>query len=259
MTNDLWLAYCHFHSGNFESALRMYKENIINSNLLPRRKNSANPIPEKRKSIVEGAVSLFKGGKSQPSQDQDGISVSIDDVWMYISCCHFFLGQYDEAEDAVSRVGSSSSLKSRLDLHLVHKRGSESQLMEQRQGLKDVLEDELCLASIHYLRAHYQESIDIYKKILVENRNFIALNVFVALCYYKLDYYDVSQEVLAVYLSKFPDSVTAVNIKACNHYRLYNGKAAETELRTLLDSASSSFTFAKELIRFVFPVLSNHL
>ena len=84
---------------------------------------------------------------------------------------------------------------------------------------------------------------------MVDNRTFIALNVFVALCYYKLDYYDVSQEVLAMYLSKFPDSVTAVNIKACNHYRLYNGKAAEAELRTLLDSASSNFTFAKELIR----------
>ena len=199
---------------------------------------------------------MFKGGKSQSSQNQekDGICVTIDDVWMYISCCHFFLGQYDEAQDALLKVGSSSSLKTRLDLHLAHKKGNESQLMEQHQGLKDILEDQLCLASVHYLRAHYQESIDIYKKILVENRNFIALNVFVALCYYKLDYYDVSQEVLAVYLSKFPDSVTAVNIKACNHYRLYNGKAAETELRTLLDSASSSFTFAKELIRSVFSI-----
>lgn len=48
-----------------------------------------------------------------------------------------------------------------------------------------------------------------------------------ALCYYKLDYYDVSQEVLAVYLQSIPDSTIALNLKACNHYRLYNGKAAE--------------------------------
>ena len=34
----------------------------------------------------------------------------------------------------------------------------------------------------------------------LKNRDFLALNVYVALCYYKLDYYDVSQEVLAVYL-----------------------------------------------------------
>lgn len=48
-----------------------------------------------------------------------------------------------------------------------------------------------------------------------------------ALCYYKLDYYDVSQEVLAVYLQSIPDSTIALNLKACNHFRLYNGKAAE--------------------------------
>lgn len=58
-------------------------------------------------------------------------------------------------------------------------------------------------------------------------RDFLALNVYVALCYYKLDYYDVSQEVLAVYLQSIPDSTIALNLKACNHFRLYNGKAAE--------------------------------
>ena len=41
------------------------------------------------------------------------------------------------------------------------------------------------------------------------------------------DYVCVSQEVLAVYLQQFPDSAIALNLKACNHFRLYNGKAAE--------------------------------
>lgn len=65
-----------------------------------------------------------------------------------------------------------------------------------------------------------------------------------ALCYYKLDYYDVSQEVLAVYLQHYPDSPIAINLKACNHFRLYNGKAAEQELRALqvlLQSPSFQF------------------
>ena len=47
------------------------------------------------------------------------------------------------------------------------------------------------------------------------------------MCYYKLDYYDVSLEILAVYLQTHPDSASALNLKACNHFRLYNGKAAE--------------------------------
>lgn len=64
----------------------------------------------------------------------------------------------------------------------------------------------------------------------------MALNVYVALCYYKLDYYDVSQEVLAVYLQQYPDSAIAINLKACNHFRLYNGKAAETEIKSLMAS-----------------------
>lgn len=58
-------------------------------------------------------------------------------------------------------------------------------------------------------------------------RDFLALKVYVALCYYKLNYYDVSQEVLAVYLQSIPDSTIALNLKACNTFRLYNGKAAE--------------------------------
>ena len=62
-------------------------------------------------------------------------------------------------------------------------------------------------------------TIDIYKRILLDNREYLALNVYVALCYYKLDYYDVSQEVLAVYLQHFPDSAIAINLKACNHFR----------------------------------------
>ena len=115
--------------------------------------------------------------------------------------------------------------------------------------MEDVIEDQLSLASIHYLRSHYQEAIDIYKRILLDNREYLALNVYVALCYYKLDYYDVSQEVLAVYLQHFPDSAIAINLKACNHFKLYNGKAAEQELKTLQEQASSSFSFGQDLIQ----------
>lgn len=64
-----------------------------------------------------------------------------------------------------------------------------------------------------------------------------------ALCYYKLDYYDVSQEVLAVYLQQIPDSTIALNLKACNHFRLYNGKAAEVVMKFVLNSLNSSLNY----------------
>lgn len=66
---------------------------------------------------------------------------------------------------------------------------------------------------MHYLRSHHQEATDIYKRLLLENREDLALNVYVAMCYYKLDYYDVSLEILAVYLQAFPDSQIGVNLK----------------------------------------------
>jgi intraflagellar transport protein 56 len=89
------------------------------------------------------------------------------------------------------------------------------------------------MAALHYLRSHFEEATEIYKKLLMENKDFHAINIYVALCYYKMDYYDVSLEILAVYLGIYPDSVVGVNLRACNHYQLYNGKAAEAELKSL--------------------------
>jgi intraflagellar transport protein 56 len=68
------------------------------------------------------------------------------------------------------------------------------------------------------------------------------------MCYYKLDYYDVSQEVLSVYLQTYNDSVVGTNLKACNHFKLYNGKAAENELRLLKEKTSHNLRYAEDLI-----------
>jgi intraflagellar transport protein 56 len=100
-----------------------------------------------------------------------------------------------------------------------------------------------------------RQATDIYKRLLLENREDLALNVYVAMCYYKLDYYDVSLEILAVYLQAHPDSAIGVNLKACNHFRLYNGKAAEAELRVLIDKGVN--IQGNELIRHNMAVFSN--
>lgn len=67
--------------------------------------------------------------------------------------------------------------------------------MQHHQKLTEAVDDQLCLAAIHYLRSHFQNATDVYKRLLIECREHLALNVYVALCYYKLDYYDVSMEV----------------------------------------------------------------
>ena len=57
------------------------------------------------------------------------------------------------------------------------------------------------MAAIHFLRSHHDEAVDIYKKLLLENKEYLAINVYIALCYYKLDYYEVSLEILSAYIN----------------------------------------------------------
>jgi intraflagellar transport protein 56 len=52
-----------------------------------------------------------------------------------------------------------------------------------------------------------------------------------------------------------PDSAVAMNLKACNHYRLYNGKAAEAELKVLVDQGYN--LQENELIRHNLVVFKN--
>jgi len=70
-------------------------------------------------------------------------------------------------------------LQNRLLFHLSHKFNDEKRLMGYHANLKDVIEDQLSLASIHYLRSHYQEAIDIYKRILLDNRSAVRCRPFV--------------------------------------------------------------------------------
>lgn len=108
---------------------------------------------------------------------------------------------------------------------------------------------------IFFVLLFVAQATDIYKRLLLENRDDLALNVYVAMCYYKLDYYDVSLEILAVYLQAHPESPIGVNLKACNHFRLYNGKAAEAELKFLSDKGVN--IQGNELIRHNMVVFSN--
>uniref|UniRef100_A0ABD2W9D5 Intraflagellar transport protein 56 n=1 Tax=Trichogramma kaykai TaxID=54128 RepID=A0ABD2W9D5_9HYME len=180
-----------------------------------------------------------------------------------LACCLFYLGMYPEAQrcldEAEPTADGVEQLKNRLRLHLAHKLGERAQAkeLEERLLADQSVEDRLCLAAVHYLQAHYQDAIDIYKKVLLENRDFLALNVYVALCYYKLDYFDVAQEVLQVYLQKHPDSATAVNLKACNHFRLFKSTADMVEMKQLVDKVSTSSRFGNDLIRHNIVVFRN--
>lgn len=177
-------------------------------------------------------------------QSMDSKSARSDEISLNTGVVMFYLGMYEEAQKIIEDL-PESALKIRLLFHLAHKLTDDARLMELHGALRDVIEDQISLAGLHYLRGQYQEAIDIYKRILLDNKQMLGVNVYVALCYYKLDYFGMSQEVLDLYLAQFPNSIVAANLKACNRFRMFNGQAAEQDIKHLLETS----IFGLELIR----------
>lgn len=95
---------------------------------------------------------------------------------LFIGCIinnYFLKGMYEESLGVVESQ-STCPLKIRLLFHLAHKL-NDDRLMEYHGSLRDVTEDQLSLAGMHYLRAHYQEAIDIYKRVLLDNKYGFAI------------------------------------------------------------------------------------
>lgn len=119
--------------------------------------------------------------------------------YTYMAACYFYMGKYDVAEETVLK-GPESQLQKRVLVHCAHASGSEEKLVAAHGKLdKSNLVDQLSLAAVHFRRSHFQEATDIYKRLLLDNKSYVALNVFIALCYSRLDYYDISQEILKVF------------------------------------------------------------
>lgn len=176
---------------------------------------------------------------------------------LYAACCHFYLGDIVAAEKHADQ-GPACELKVRLMMHISHKQNDEEKLISYHQQLTDSTMDQLSLASVHYLRSHFQDATEVYKRFLKSQKELLALQVFVALCYYKLDYYEISLELLTPYLAVHKDSAIAINLKACNHFKLYDGKEAEQQLKVMLDLLStSSQNFDNDLVRHNLVVFRN--
>lgn len=176
--------------------------------------------------------------------------------YIHLGCCYFVNGSYSEAEESALR-GPECSLQTRLLFHVAQKVRDENKVMSYHRKMQNTVEDQLSLAAGQYSRYHFQEAIDIYKRILLQTREYLALNVYVAMSYYRMDYYEVSLEVLNVYLQTYSNSAIAINLKACNHYRLYNGQSAETELKVLIDLHRTTYNFETDIVKHNLVVFRN--
>ena len=220
--NQMWRAYCYYKLGKYLEAIDVYNE-VLRMRNLPEKLEMMVPV---FKAICQ--LKLDNEGNSEGKKDKEGLEA---------------MNKVRKLLEDFTATGLSQDMQglcNRLLLDYACSGGKEQDLVKYHQNLTDSLEDQLALAAIHYKRNHFQEATDVYKRLLLDNRDHVALNVYIAMCYYKLDYYDVSLEILASYLQAFPESVLAVNLKACNHFKLYNGKSAETELKAVLASSQKS-------------------
>uniref|UniRef100_K3WMS7 Intraflagellar transport protein 56 n=1 Tax=Globisporangium ultimum (strain ATCC 200006 / CBS 805.95 / DAOM BR144) TaxID=431595 RepID=K3WMS7_GLOUD len=197
-THTWWLAYCHFQCGDYTAALDYFDQ-------------------------------LLQSEEGGSKTDGD---IKYHDTWrLNRACCLYYLQQFEAAEQAA--LGTARhALCHRLLFLLAHRRKhGEQVLLDRYQRLSSSCkEDQLALAFASFQQRNFQECIEIYKRLLQQHHgrddDFAAVHVYLAMCYFKMDYYDVSLELLAVYLTSHPDSFFATNLKACNQYRLYNGDEA---------------------------------
>ncbi|KAL0485261.1 intraflagellar transport protein 56 [Acrasis kona] len=169
-------------------------------------------------------------------------------VHLYIACCLFFMGQYKEVLSHVDQ-GPDCDLQHRLRFHVADKLQDEPMVAKCYEKMQHNPINQLSLASMHFTNNRTQEAVDIYKKILLDDSSCDAIHFYLAVCYHKLDYYDISNEVLASYLQKHPTSPFAVNLKSCNQYKLFQGKLAEQVLQPIIDLQNSSHSVENYLIK----------
>lgn len=197
-TRTWWEAYCHFHSGDFGQALARFEQ------------------------LIE--------------ENADATATDLKSWRLSRACCLFYLQSLEDAEHA-ALSSSRSALCNRLLFLLAHQRrhGEQALLDRYQQLSRDSIEDQLALAATSFAQRNFQEAAEIYKRLIAElnKRNHdggTALHVYLALCYFRMDYYDVALELLAVYLAGHPDSFFATNLKASCNYRLYSAQEAKAVL-----------------------------
>jgi intraflagellar transport protein 56 len=98
----------------------------------------------------------------------------------------------------------------------------------------------LSLAALQFLKNEFDEAIEIYKKIYMDKK-YDALNIYLAMCYYKLEYFDIALDLVNHYLTIHKDSVVANNPKAAIEYNSTgNDKAAQTYIQSLQDMCKNN-------------------
>ena len=184
------------------------------------------------------------------------LNVSQYSFAQYISSCHFYNQDYELAREEAEK-GPSCDFRTRLIFHIAQQTNNEQELFQAHSQLVGTMENQLSLAAIHYMRANYEDAIDIYRRILQQHPDYLALNVYIAMCQFKLDQFEESNESVDQYLAVNSDSAVGLNVKACDYLRLFDPDIAESQILQIRKFASASYSFIEGLIRHNIVVFHN--
>lgn len=151
-----WTAFCNFHLGNYKLALDEYEK---------LRKSDHQDVGGDEIELNIAICMFYLGERTRSEYDMQ-MQIFFE---FKVNSLFFVAGMYTEAQAIIETI-PNSPLKVRLLFHLAHKLNDEDRLLELHGSLRDVNEDQLSLASMHYLRAHYQDAIDIYKRLLLDKK-----------------------------------------------------------------------------------------
>ncbi|KAH0791210.1 TPR Domain containing protein [Histomonas meleagridis] len=166
---------------------------------------------------------------------------------LYIASCHFYNKDFDESRH-YAFLGPQCDFRTRLLFHIAHQTNDEQEFFKVQSQLGATLENQLSLAAVHYMRSHYQESIEIYQRLLLQHPDFLALHVYIAMCQFKLDQYEESNESVDTYLSDNSDSAIALNLKSCDYLKLFDSEIAQSQLLQIRKFSSSSYDFVDSIV-----------
>ena len=191
----MWIGYCAFHLGNFHRAEEAYKELFDNykvgdevylyqaccyfyQQMYEEAEKAADMGPP---SELKTRL-LFNIGKLRGVIERGYYSIYTVDFLFHVTWCIRQLSSssiisYDIISIAHSHHTDIYSQTKHIYTFAAHRTGDEEKLMKYHHNLKDRKADQLSLAAVHYLRSHHQEATDIYKRLLLENRDDLAINV----------------------------------------------------------------------------------
>ena len=178
------------------------------------------------------ALSIYNELLKKQNYDQN--------IHTYKACCLYALCKFKEGLEEAKK-GLPTELNNRVRFHLAFKLGEGNEVLDAHQKLNpNSAQDNLALAALHFLKNEQEEAIDIYKKIYMDKK-YDALNIYLAMCYYKLEFFDIAGDLVNHYLSLHPDSIVANNLKAAIEYNASgNDKAAKDMLLSLKNLSKSS-------------------